>query len=660
MAFCYSCFNKIRDDYMVCPYCGASKNMSPLEPIHLHPGTLLNGRYIIGQAVGGGGFGIIYKAFDTKFGTTIAVKEFYSSALMNRVPGNDFVTPYQKKYDEFAYRKKRYLAEARTMAKFSKHKNIPKVYEYFEANNTAYIVMELLEGMALNDYLRENNGVIDSDFAIMIVGEIANALQSLHEAGVIHRDVAPDNIYICNGEYIGVKLLDLGAAKLSDDTDDVIDIVLKPGYSATEQYDDFNDIGPYLDVYALGATMYCMLTGNRPDESTNRKTVLENSGNDTILPPHMINPAISENLSNAIMKAMAVEKHMRYKSVDAFVKAITGEKRVYTIAEEKKKRNRKRLISIIAALVLVAVASVFAWKIYGNKKADQELRPAEISVWYSVEKDSDEKDAMDAVIEDFRTTFPHIEIMSRAIPSEEYEEEIKKAASEGKLPNLFESSGLEDSLISGAVDLADILQSEQADDCYFLNQYNKFYDDYKRMPLAFELPLAYVITSGYTSIDYNSDYFEAVKDFGDAEIAVDERNKELITDNYSVSDYKGIESFMNNSENSCAVMLSSSVILNDVRESLTNYQKKYVYPDADKIFCNFIYEWSVGSGDETSVAAAKRLLEWMLGNNYQNMLMISVCADGQLPVSRECLKNRMTNKYYSAIEKIIPKMIFDR
>ena len=271
MKRCYECFKEFDDSFSVCPNCGRVYSNKPEEPIHLFPGTMLAGRYILGRAVGAGGFGIVYRAWDTKLETIVAVKEFFVSRLMTRAVGVKDVIVSNKSKVEYEYRKERFLAEARNMAKFGTHRSIPNVFEFFEENSTAYIVMELLEGSALGDYLKEHGNKIDVGFALLIANEVGKALKSLHKQKIIHRDVAPDNIYICTGKEIRIKLMDLGAAKLADSTDDVIDIILKPGYSPAEQYDNSKNIGPWTDIYALGATLYFMLTGVKPDESTNRK-----------------------------------------------------------------------------------------------------------------------------------------------------------------------------------------------------------------------------------------------------------------------------------------------------------------------------------------------------------------------------------------------------
>ena len=153
MRKCFSCFKDFDGDFAVCPHCGQVIVTKPLVAIHLAPGTILAERYILGTAVGAGGFGIVYRAWDSKLETIVAVKEFFVTRLMTRAEGLKGVIVNKKSQMEFDYRKERFLAEARTMARFGAHRNIPNVFEFFEENGTAYIVMELLQGYPLNDYI---------------------------------------------------------------------------------------------------------------------------------------------------------------------------------------------------------------------------------------------------------------------------------------------------------------------------------------------------------------------------------------------------------------------------------------------------------------------------------------------------------------------------
>lgn len=654
MKRCYTCFKEYDAEYHVCPHCGSVEATKPNEPVQLAPGTVLADRYVLGLAVGSGGFGIVYSAWDMKLETIVAVKEFFVSRLVTRAEGLKNLIITKKSQEEFEYRKERFLAEARNMAKFGSHRSIPNVFEFFEENNTAYIVMELLRGVALNDYLNQSGGKIDIDFAIMIANEIGNALKSLHEQNIIHRDVAPDNIYICSGKEIKIKLMDLGAAKLADSTDEVIDIILKPGYSPTEQYDNSKNIGPWTDIYALGATLYVMLTGIKPDESTNRKI------KDEVVPPHLIDPSISENLSNAIMKAMAVEKHMRFKNVQDFLSAINGERKIIPLAKEKKRRSLKRFIGIAVACVVLCIGSIVVYNTYLNKQEEELLNPADIVVWYSVADSSSEEDAMVAIKEDFEQKYSGVTVDFVAIPEAEYGDRIRKAAEQGNLPTLFESSGLPNDILDKATDLDNVIASKQFKNAMFLDQYKKYYDNKKQMPLAIEVPVAYVITSGASCIDYSDKYFDSISDFGSDNIAYDDRCTNLLKNNFDISGFCQKEEFLDNNENTSPVLLSSTMMLNEVRTTLTNYEKTYVYYNNDEIHCRYIYEWSIGNGSDDEIKAAERLLSWMLGNVYQSYLMISECSDGQIPVNSICFESKIQSKNLDAISEIYKKFVFEK
>ena len=663
MKRCYWCFKEYDSEFFVCPYCGQVEDASPVEPIHLPPGTLLSGRYILGQAVGSGGFGIVYRAWDMKLEIIVAVKEFFASRLMTRAEGLNKVIISQKSRAEFSYRKERFLAEARTMAKLGAHRNIPNVFEFFEENDTAYIVMELLNGESLNDYLARQDGKIDNDFFLMIVNEVGNALVSLHEQGLIHRDVAPDNIFICSDKEIRIKLLDLGAALLGDSTDQFIDIIMKPGYSPVEQYVSEQsgkavsnkNMGPWTDIYALGATLYAMLTGIKPIEATDRKI------DDTVVPPRELDESIPENLSNTVMKAMAIDRHMRFKTVSEFLKAVNGEKKVVSLAKERKFRKRRRFTGIMAGCLALAIAAGVVFNTYSTKRAEQLLDDATISIWFSVQDNSTEADAMQSIAQDFMSKFPNVHLELRAIPEDEYLTEIENAASVQQLPALFESTVLGDDLLINAADVTDILNSEQAQNCLFLNQYDHYYSDRKRIPLGIEIPMAYVVTSGATSADYSAAYFSAISDFSsDTPIAADGRYLELLEANFAFSGLDSEDAFLNNEMNTCAVLLSSSMVINEVRETLTNYEKVYVFYNADEINCRFTYEWSIGNCSDPEYRAAERLLSWMLGNVYQSTLMISKCNDGQIPVDKTCFTAKIAQQNYAAVEDIYEKFIFIR
>ena len=162
--------------------------------------------------MGQGGFGITYKAWDQQLETVVAVKEYYPSGLVNRIPGEREVLLFAGgRANEYRSGLCRFLDEAKNMARFRSSKNIVNIFEYFEEKNTAYIVMEFLDGITLNDFLKTNE--LDLDSCMEITSDICDALTELHAQKIIHRDVSPDNIFLTTSGQ--VTLIDFGAARQS-------------------------------------------------------------------------------------------------------------------------------------------------------------------------------------------------------------------------------------------------------------------------------------------------------------------------------------------------------------------------------------------------------------------------------------------------------------
>ncbi len=656
MKICFDCFNNFDDELDTCPYCSAPYSDEPIEPIHLRPGTVLNKRYFMGKVVGEGGFGIVYKAYDQKLKRIVAVKEFFVSRLMTRAVGEQNVIVFhsREQQDEFAYRKSRFLAEARTMAMFISNDNIPDVYEYFEGNGTAYIVMELLEGLTLSQYLKSKNRVMDVDFALMVTRQVGNALRSLHAQKILHLDVAPDNIFICSGKEIKIVLMDLGAAKIAGCEQEVIDKIMKPGYSPEELYNDLENIGPWSDIYALGATLYHMLTGAHPDESTNRKM------EDTVRDVNDVNPAVPQNLSNIVMRSIALERHIRFQNVDSFLRALGGNKKIRAPKNEKKHRRFVRLMSAFAALVILALMTNYTYNYVRDKAVEEEavLNDASISVWYCIEDGSNEEKAMEEVKKNFVSSFDNVRIELKGYARDEYLTQLRAAADAGRLPTLFESTDATEDIISRTKSVGEIYSSHHLDNTYFVK--DGALTNTHKAALGIEAPVACVITNGNTCIDYSMDYFSSLSDFGSGTaIAVAADYEGLVSKNFPDNSFVDESTFFNEN-NTTAVLITSTRDINRIINALPMVTKKFVFYDADKIFCNYTYQWSLGAGDEDQTTAAKRLLEWMFEEVDQNYLMISYNNEGQLPVSQTCFSNKINeNDYLKPIEKIYSKFVFD-
>lgn len=246
----------------------------------------------IGQSIGHfeirevfplGGFGITYRAWDTKLNREVAIKEYFPEELASRklIAGAMQVCSVQGREAEFNYRLQQYLDEARVLASFN-HPNIIKVYDFFEASGTAYIVMEYAQGLSLKALLARA-GVLSQHQCLQVFTPILEGLAQVHGAGFLHRDIKPDNIYVRDsGEPV---LIDFGAAREHQvrDQGKTMTTMVSLGYAPPEQYSrDSKWLGPWSDLYSIGASLYHCVNGNAPEESTERQTHFNEDGFDPL------------------------------------------------------------------------------------------------------------------------------------------------------------------------------------------------------------------------------------------------------------------------------------------------------------------------------------------------------------------------------------------
>ena len=286
--------------------------MIQTEPHHLRMGTRLNNRYLIQGVLGEGGFGITYVGMDEVLCQKVAVKEFFPRGAItrNNQQTNEVVSVYGTKAANFHRGEEKFLQEARTLAQFNNVAGVVRVQDFFRENGTAYIVMEYLEGITLKQYL-QTYGPISVEEMQNIFAPILEALDKIHQNGVIHRDISPDNIMcLPEGE---VKLMDFGAARdYTDYSAEGLSVILKMGFAPIEQYDSHGKQGPWTDIYALGATMYQCLTGRKPDDATKR------SLEDTLVSPSMLGVRIAPPVEYAIMRALQIRPADRYRNLREF------------------------------------------------------------------------------------------------------------------------------------------------------------------------------------------------------------------------------------------------------------------------------------------------------------------------------------------------------
>lgn len=318
---CLGCMETYDDNFNVCPYCGYVNDNKTEEAIHMTPGSKLHNRYIIGRVLGYGGFGVTYIGWDEKLEQKVAIKEYLPGEFSTRMPGQTKVSVFNgEKSEQFRDGMKKFVDEAKRLAKFQNEAGIVKIFDSFEENETAYIIMEYLDGITLKQYLEEN-GVMDEDTAVNLLMPVMRSLQVVHAEGILHRDIAPDNIFLTkDGE---IKLIDFGASRYATTSHSrSLTVIIKPGFSPEEQYRSRGDQGAYTDVYALSATMYKMITGKTPPDAMERRAKYENQNKDILIEPHKIVKGISRNREVAILNAMNVRIEDRTPDIETFIQEL--------------------------------------------------------------------------------------------------------------------------------------------------------------------------------------------------------------------------------------------------------------------------------------------------------------------------------------------------
>lgn len=303
------------------------------ENLHcLRKGTRLIGRYTIEKVLGQDGFGITYLGIDELHEKKVAIKEFFPQGIVTRnIEYEDAVTvTFVGEKDNYNKGKEKFLKEARIMARFSKDEGIVKAQDFFEINNTAYIVMEYLEGITLKQYLRENERIEPEELLELFV-PLIESLDEIHSQGLIHRDISPDNIMVLLGGKI--KLMDFGAVRdYTDFGEKSLSLILKPGYAPPEQYQTHGVQGPWTDIYALCATMYKCLTGENPPDA------IERVMDDNLKEISEFGIPVSKQMEETIIKGMSISARNRYQNIEEFCEDLYAlSEETLTLEEEESK-----------------------------------------------------------------------------------------------------------------------------------------------------------------------------------------------------------------------------------------------------------------------------------------------------------------------------------
>lgn len=273
--YCLNCMRPIAKGISRCPSCGSAVGSVPSSHNVLRPGSILNGKYLIGKALGQGGFGITYIGLDLMLQQKVAIKEFFPTCTGMVMRKDNSEVIWTKEMGTQAGKdisSQSFLKEARKMAKVDSVPCIVSVRSLFSENNTSYIVMDYIEGETLVNRLKRR-GVMSFPECVKLLAPIIFYMEQMHRKGIIHRDISPDNIMITSDG--SPMLLDLGAAKEidirnKDGSMQSSKLIHKNGFSPLEQYLTSEKIGPWTDVYATCATIYYCCTGIVPPTAPDR------------------------------------------------------------------------------------------------------------------------------------------------------------------------------------------------------------------------------------------------------------------------------------------------------------------------------------------------------------------------------------------------------
>lgn len=351
---CMRCMSQKDSQQETCPACGFSEKDFVPEKHHLQPHTILKGQYLVGCALGEGGFGITYIGWDMFLHIPVAIKEYFPSGVVIRDQGQHTVSVFAGKDEEsFLQGRSSFFREAQKVAKFDNNVGVVSVKNCFLENGTAYIIMEYISGINLGAYAELHGGKLTFTETLKLLRTPILTLEELHRASTWHRDISPENLMLAKDGK--VKLIDFGSAMESDREKKTRVLMIRAGYSPVEMYSSTGEDGPYSDVYSMAATIYKLITGVTPPPATDRLD------NDPLVPPSALGVKdISHAQEAALLKGMAVQVKSRYQTMEEFFDGLYGKN---APAPAPSQHQKRLLIGIAALLVLIMVGvGVQLWR----------------------------------------------------------------------------------------------------------------------------------------------------------------------------------------------------------------------------------------------------------------------------------------------------------
>lgn len=361
---CYGCMSIVEGE--LCQKCGWHIDQKN-EPHQLPVGIRLRDQYIIGKVLGQGGFGITYLGWDDSLDMPVAIKEFFPNMLVTRDTSIDNMVRCISEImrEQYEANLDRFLREAKALAKLRDVPEVVGVHGFFRENNTAYIIMEYVKGTDLANYVAKKGGKLTADETFRILRPIMEALDKVHQLGLVHRDISPDNIILHPTG--GAKLLDFGAVRsLEGGANKSTEAILKHGFAPIEQYQSRGELGPWSDEYALCASIYYCLSGRVPEEASVR--TVEGIDIDFEF------PGLEKHQQEALSRGMKIRPSDRFSTVGDLISALFGvqasdasvlmdamPESVKVRKAEKdhpKRRHRNKLWIMISSVAILTVALI--------------------------------------------------------------------------------------------------------------------------------------------------------------------------------------------------------------------------------------------------------------------------------------------------------------
>lgn len=313
---CPGCMQHLKDSNTTCPHCGyPEKHLTVKDSLPIF--SILAGKYLLGAPLGKGGFGITYIAMHLPDEKIVAIKEFFPANLAVRDTDNETVVPADDtKAVYYRTGMKSFSEEGRILYLLSDIEHVVHVAEQIQANNTTYLVMEYVPGISLKKYMKQQQELFSEQETLTLMQPILIALQAMHQKGILHRDISPENLMLSPDNTL--TLIDFGAARtFSRSDDDNLTVILKRGYAPEEQYHSNSRQGPWTDLYAVCAVMYQMLTGILPQEASAR------AEEDHLTPISRIEGlSLSPSTCAALEKGLQMDSMERYPDIEALMKVL--------------------------------------------------------------------------------------------------------------------------------------------------------------------------------------------------------------------------------------------------------------------------------------------------------------------------------------------------